>query len=171
MSLLTTVKPENASGEMKSIYDHFINGAGQVPKPMEMFSASPGLFRIKAETISYYGGSNLSFPLLTLIRYLSAENCSHGACVMFNGELAKRQGMTEEELEDLKKNPKDGPLEERENQLLSFVVDAVKNPDSIAQKDIDLLKCLGWTEQDIFEAVNHGVDMVGSSILMKAFKI
>ncbi len=171
MSFINIVKPEQAEGEMKIAYDRFIEGAGQVPKPLEMFSVSPGLFKQRTDNIAYYGRTNLSFPLLTLIRYLSAVDCNHGACVAFNEDLAKRQGMTDEELAVIRESPEKGPLEGKENQLLAFVVQAVTKPDTITKGEFEKLKDLGWTDRDIFEAVNHGADMVSSSILMKAFQI
>lgn len=171
MSLIELVRPDEAEGEIKQTYDRFIQGAGQIPKPVEMFSVSPGLFKIKAETVGYYGRTNLSFPLRTLIRYLTAEDCNHGACIRFNSDLLKRQGMTDEELELVKSRPDQAPLEENENQLLAFVIRAVKNPESVTEDDLENLRESGWNDRDIFEAVNHGADMISSSILMKVFQI
>jgi len=55
--------------------------------------------------------------------------------------------------------------------MLLFVLKAVKNPDSVEQKDVDALHELGWTDQDILEATHHGADMVRHGILFKAFKM
>jgi hypothetical protein len=36
---------------------------------------------------------------------------------------------------------------------------------------VDHLHAQGWTDNDILDALTHGTNMIGSSILMKAFKM
>ena len=69
------------------------------------------------------------------------------------------------------KDPLKAPLEEKEQAMLSFVIKAVKSPDAVEQQDMDKLHDLGWTDRDILDALAHGTNMVGSSILMKTFKM
>ncbi len=39
------------------------------------------------------------------------------------------------------------------------------------KKLMDHLHELGWTDIDILDALTHGTNMIGSSILMKTFKM
>ncbi len=55
--------------------------------------------------------------------------------------------------------------------MLAFVMKAVKTPDTVGNEDIDQLHKLGWTDNDILDALTHGTNMIGSSILMKTFKM
>jgi alkylhydroperoxidase family enzyme len=59
----------------------------------------------------------------------------------------------------------------KEQSMLDFVMKAIKSSDAVEQQDIDQLHDLGWTDRDILDALVHGANMVGSSILMKTFKM
>ena len=55
--------------------------------------------------------------------------------------------------------------------MLGFVMKAIKSPDAVVQQDMDHLHDFGWSDRDILDALAHGTNMVGSSILMKTFKM
>jgi alkylhydroperoxidase family enzyme len=81
------------------------------------------------------------------------------------------QGMTEEDIEKMVADPSLAPLEDKDRALLSFVTEAIKDPDAVGQEDMDHLRDLGWADSDILEAMAHGANMVASGILMKTFKM
>ena len=55
--------------------------------------------------------------------------------------------------------------------MVSFVVKAINDPESVDKSDMDKLHGLGWADSDILEALSHGTNMIASSIMMKAFKM
>ena len=55
--------------------------------------------------------------------------------------------------------------------MLLFVLKVVKAPESVEQGDMDGLLKMGWNEKDIFDAVFHGVGMIGPSKMVKAFRV
>jgi alkylhydroperoxidase family enzyme len=55
--------------------------------------------------------------------------------------------------------------------LAAFVMKAIMAPDAVNKADVDKLHDLGWADADIVDAVAHGINMVGSGILMKTFKM
>ena len=70
-----------------------------------------------------------------------------------------------------KKDPLQTPLDDKDRAMVSFVMKAIKSPDSVEEKDVDNLREQGWTDSDILDAMAHGTNMIASSILMKAFKM
>ena len=54
MSLIKTVKYEEAQGEVKEVYDAVKAVAQTVPKPLQMASISPGLLKIQGQILQYY---------------------------------------------------------------------------------------------------------------------
>ena len=68
-------------------------------------------------------------------------------------------------------NLRNGPLAERENLLLDYVVRAVRNPHGVKDAEIDQLRQEGWTDQDIFEAVAHGAQHTAVDILFETFRV
>lgn len=172
MSLLRVTETEEAKGLISKMYSFFLEKTGEIPKPFKMFSISPGLFKIRTEVLGYYNNkSELPLPLLAMIRYLTASECNLKACIDFNHNILKRQGMEEHEFQQIKTNPEKAPLEPGESKMLAFVVDSIKTPGNIDQNRIDELKNLGWTENQIFDAVAYAADMKAANILMKTFKM
>ena len=171
MSLLKTVRPGEATGEMEKIYQAFIDSVGTVPPPFLMYSASPGIQGIQAETIRYYQErSNLSSLLIALIRYLTAVGLDLEPCIEFNMRVLKVHGMSDEQVADLKMNPASAPLDEKDGWLLAFVIKAVRAPETVSEGHVQKLRQLGWTDTDIFDALNIACTMVGMERMMKALK-
>jgi len=172
MTLIKTISPEKAEGSFKKLYDQMIERTGIVPKPVEMNSASLFSFNQMAKSIEYFGNhENLNYPLLAMIRMLSAESCSNRTCADFNKSMLKKQGMTDKELENALKNPSEASLPKKDKAMLVFVIKAIKEPDSIGEKDIDTLHQNGWPDTDIFDCVSTGINMYSLNIIMRIFKI
>lgn len=172
MAIIKTVSPEEAQGEVKKVYDIMLEHMGMVPSPMQMASASPGIFNLQWESIKYYSEHPaLSFPLLSTIRFLVAEHLNYAFCTDFNKGILMKQGLTDEDIEELKQDPLKAPLEDNEKAILTFVMKAIASPDDVDQQDMDRLHDMGWTDRDILDALAHGTSMVSASILMKTFKM
>jgi len=172
MALIQTVAPENAEGEVKEIYTTLQSAIGVIPTPMLLASASPGLIKMQWEGLQYFSTHpTLTFSLLSTIRYLVAEVYDYAYCTGFNKEFLKKQGMSEQDIEQVSRDPEQAPLEDKDRAMVAFVMKAIKTPDAVAQADMDRLHALGWNDRDIVDALVHGVSMIGPSILMKAFKM
>jgi len=74
-------------------------------------------------------------------------------------------------LETMTKDPSQAKLEDKDRAMLEFVVKAVKEPASTTKADVDGLHALGWTDQDIFDALSHGANMVSAGIAFTALKM
>ena len=55
--------------------------------------------------------------------------------------------------------------------MLAFVMKAINTPDAVVKEDMDHLHEVGWTDNDILDTLAHGTNMIGSSILLKTFKM
>ena len=152
-------------------YRPILDQVGAVPPPLVLFSASPGLQALQSRTFEYYmAHPNLSPKLKTLIRYLVAVALNMPLCAEFNAHVLEKLGMTREQVAELTVNPAFAPLEEKEGWLLAFVVSAVRDPDGVSESHVANLRDLGWSDSDIFDALNLAALMKGSAVLMKAFK-
>jgi len=172
MSLLKTIQYSEAKDEVKAVYDHMIKRTGKIPKPVELTSVSPFFFQSLMRTIDYYSGHpNIDFSLLVLIRLLSSQSCSNDICLNFNRQILKKQGLDDIEIDKLLENPATAGLLKKDETLLMFVLKAVNDPEAIQDPDVQQLRDLGWTDTDIFDAVNTGVTMFALNKMMKIFKI
>lgn len=173
MPLLKTVKPGEAEGVVKEVYDAMEAAAKTVPKPLQMASVSPKFLQLQSKMMDYYmTHPTLSFPLLAHIRYAVASHEGYYYCINFNaGILSMFLEVGEEQLEAIKEDPSRAKLDQKDKALFEFVVKAIKDPSSTAHEDADRLRGLGWKDEDIFDALAHGVNMVSAGISFKALKM
>jgi alkylhydroperoxidase family enzyme len=172
MTLIQTVDPEKAEGQVKEVFDILQKTIGMVPAPMQLASASPGILNLSWQALQYYSNHpTLGFGLLSTIRYLVSQQINFAFCTSFNKNFLMRQGMTEEDIKKIEKDPSQAPLEDNERVMLAFVMKAIKTPDAVTQEDMNQLHGAGWTDPDILDALAHGANMIASSILMKTFKM
>jgi len=172
MALIQTIEPEKAEGKVKEIYDFMKENTGLIPAPMQLASASPWMLDMVWSSIQYFTRHpNLGFGVLSSIRYLVARHYDYAFCTGFNKKMLKMQGLSDEDIEKMEKDPLQTPLDDKDRAMVSFVMKAVKSPDAVEKQDVDRLHDHGWTDSDILDAMTHGTNMVASSILMKAFKM
>lgn len=172
MSLLQTVDPAAAEGDVKEIYDALQANIGMIPTPMELASVSPWMMKYMWASIMFYTQHpNLGFGLLSTIRYLVAEAYDYQFCINFNKNFLLMQGMTEEDIQKTSQDPTQAPLDDKDRAMVSFVMTAIKKPDAVSQENVDSLKNMGWKDSDIIEALAHATNMIGASIMMKTFKM
>jgi hypothetical protein len=172
MTLIKTVEPEKAQGQVKEVFDTLQENIGMVPAPMQLASASPGLLNLRWQYLQYYSQHpTLGFGLLSSIRYLVSQQINFAFCTSLNKNFLMQQGMSEKDIKELEKDPSQAPLEDHERAMLTFVIKAIEAADAVTQQDVDQLREMGWADGDILDALEHGTNMIGSSILMKAFKM
>jgi len=98
------------------------------------------------------------------------QHCEY--CIDFNaGILLNQLGVTPEQLEAMKQNPENAPLNEKEKSLLVFVIKAVSDSNSVSEVDIQALRRKDCTDLEIFDALAHGARQVSGDILLNAFKV
>ncbi len=171
MTLIKTVLPEKAQGDIKKGYDLFLDRGVKVPDPFRLLSASTGIFNIMVERNQYYSSHpNLSYSLLAHIRYFVSTKLNFKFCRQHNRNLLIMQGLNENEIEAMGLDPDKSMLEENEQLMVKFVLNAMESPEAITKGDIDNLNKAGWKDSDIFDALVQGVGMIDHNILMKVFK-
>jgi uncharacterized peroxidase-related enzyme len=173
MSILRTVTPEAATGEVANVYSQIQGAWGYVPTAIQAFSGNPFLLRHQWE---YYGSimqhPTLSFPLTATIRMLvsQAGNCRY--CIDMNGGmLINMAGWTPEQVAATRADFRDSPLSPAEKALLGLVLKATGDSNSVSAADLQAARDAGWSDADILDAVNHGARMVASDIIINAFKV
>lgn len=170
MFILNHVKPEEATGQVAEAYALFPPEI-PVPEPLVMMSASPELVTLQTNIIRYFRSrEKLDLGLLATIRYLVASEYNYPYCANFNaGLLQQAGGMSPADLENMQADPEKAPLEESQKELVLFVLKAVKTPEKVTPADVEKLRHLGWSDQDIFDATYHGASMVALSLMFKSF--
>jgi len=173
MSLLTMPTVENATGEVKEIFDEIQAAFGMVPNGIRLWSASPKALRGQWDHIKHRMSKDQENQKLhTIIRYLVSDESGCKYCVGFNGGmLMNHYDVTQDELIAMNDKPSTAPLDERNKALLIFAMKAVKDAESVTAEDINLLKRLGITETEMFDIVHAASHMLVVNTLFKTFKV
>ncbi|OYY58782.1 MAG: hypothetical protein B7Y50_12215 [Hydrogenophilales bacterium 28-61-11] len=173
MSILQTVTPESATGEVAEIYAQIKQAWGHVPTAIQAFSANPFLLKHQWE---YYSSvmqhPTLTFPLTASIRMLVSQAGSCTYCIDMNaGMLMNMAGWTPEQVAATRADFKNSPLTPNEKMLLGLVLKATRDSNSVTALDLQAAREAGWSDGDILDAVNHGARMVAADIIINGFKV
>ena len=173
MSILQTVTPESATGEVAEIYAQIKNAWGHVPTAIQAYSANPFLLKQQWE---YYGNimqhPTLTFPLTASIRMLISEAGQCNYCIDMNaGMLINMAGWTPEQVAATRANYNDSPLSPKEKTLLGLVLKATRDSNSVTAADMQAARAAGWSDSDILDAVNHGARALAGDIIINGFKV
>ncbi len=173
MSLIPMQSPESATGEVAEIYTQIQAALGSVPNAFRIWSLNPIWLRQQWEYVGYYlRHPTLSFPLLAVVRLLTSVGQACGYCVDLNaGLLVQMAGWTPDQVAATRADLEDSPLSEREKALVRLVLQAVRDANSVTADDLDRVRSLGWSDLEIFDAVNHGARQVAADTLFNTFHI
>ncbi|MBF0567078.1 MAG: hypothetical protein HQK89_17770 [Nitrospirae bacterium] len=172
MPLIKTVSPEEATGKTAEIFATFKGMIGTVPQSAQLYAISPTLLELQFNSIGYFmKHPTLNMVFLAFVRMLVSVGTNCKYCIDFNKGMLMQGGLSAEVLDAAMKDPKKAPLPEKEKALLLFVLKAVKNAHSVEAADVEDLRKLGWSDQDIFDATKHGANMVAGDIMLDAFKV
>jgi len=173
MSLLNIPTVENATGDVKEIFEEIQGIFGMVPNGISIWAANPTALRDQwnhiKETMSK---DKESQKLHTIIRYLVSEESNCTYCVGINGSmLMNKFNVSQNELTAMKDDPSSAPLNIKNKALLVFAMKAIKNADAVNSDDINKLKGLGINETEIFDIVHAASHMLVVDTLFKTFKV
>jgi len=171
--LINYTSVEQAKDDVKTVYAEIKAAFGIVPEPIKGLSLNPAMLRNTWEMYKIMGSNKAFSPkTTTMMRYLVAEANHCEYCVGFNkGMMFNIFKMSEDEINALQKDPSTAKLDEKQKAMLLFMLKSTSHPTDVNQADIDALKKLGWSEQDIMEGVKQATEMVATSLFIDTFKI
>ena len=173
MPIIKTYEKDEATGVLAELYEQIIEMRGEVGNNAKLFSVSPELLRQQMDFIKYYmKHSTLSFPLLASIRVLVSRGQNCDFCIDYNTSLLiNMAGWTIEQVQAMKQDTSKANLPLQDIALLEFTLKAINNAHNVDENDVKNLHSLGWSDKDIFDAVNHASRMLSTDILFNTFKI
>lgn len=172
MALIKLVEKEEATGKVAEIYDTMMNTVGYIPNAFKVFSASEMVLNQQFNNLGFFfRHPNLGGKLLAFIRLLVSEKEECAYCVGVNAGILLQYGVLPEMIAEIKADPTKAPLEEKDKELLLFVLKVARYSNSIEQADVDKLRNLGWSDKEILEATYHGTTQIAADKIFNAFKL
>ncbi|HFQ61468.1 MAG TPA: hypothetical protein ENK39_04110 [Epsilonproteobacteria bacterium] len=173
MSLLNESTLENATGEIKEVFNEVLEKRGMVPNGLRLWSVNPEALKMQWENVKkMLSKEPEDQKLMHIIRYLAAYKNDSKYCINLAGKiLIKNFGFTEDMLTEIKVLPSVAPLAKKQKALLIFAIKSISNADDINAEDIALLKDLGISEMEMFDIVRSASQMYVVNTLFKTFKV
>ena len=114
---------------------------------------------------------SLSPALFTIIRLLVSEQQKCEYCVGLNAGFLMQEGMTEEQIDAIKADPQQAPLNDKEKALLLLVMKAAKDSNSLTAEDMDKVRAQGASDREIYDAIGHAANQMWGDMMLNAFKV
>ena len=162
---------KNLDREMKILLRGVKQKLGTIPPHFEMFATiHPTRFKMFLEEINYLSNhENINPDFFTFVRYYVASKNGFNYCIQLNQAFLLSKGYTVEQLEALKKSKDNLPLDDKHRSLFIEVMNALDEPQNFTATTLESLKALGWSDADIYDAVDHGAFLFKFSRVLKIY--
>ncbi len=144
---------------------------GHVPPHWELFaSINPTRFKMFLEEINYLTAhSNIEKDFFAFLRYAIATDNGFDYCMRFNQQLLLSTGYTPEDLHAVEGTDKNIPFDKKHQALFDAALTAVFEPDRFTAETIASLHRIGWSDADIFDAIDHAAFLFKFARILKAY--
>lgn len=152
MARIKPIEKEEASDEVRIIYEDIEAAFGMVPNLFKTYACFPALLRVNWEkTKTLMMGGELPRELKESIAVVvSAANvCDY--CVAAHSMALAMMGFPKEKIDTLTKNIEKSEITPRDRKILQYVKKATLTPHRITDKETDELKSMGLTDSQIVE--------------------
>ena len=162
----------NPSKEMLPLLKKVERFVGYIPPHFSLFATlNPKRFEMFLNEIFYLTmHKSINPDFFALLRFSFSAKHNFEYCYTFNKKLLLDKNYTKEAVEAFETNSDNFPLDKKHHALFKGVQKAIDEPKSFTCKDIDALKELGWSDADIYDAIDHGAFLFKFSKVLKAYK-
>lgn len=157
--------------EMKVMLRGITMKMGKTPPHWELYAAiNPTRFKMFMQEINYLSGHERIDPdFFTFLRYHIASTEGFAYCEHFNHAYLLTKGYTSAQLEVLHTDKEALPLDEKHKALFVASVDAMAHPEDFTTDTLSGLYALGWSDADIFDAVDHAAFLFKFSKILSVY--
>jgi uncharacterized peroxidase-related enzyme len=142
---------EDSSGELKEIYQEIKSKRGKLSNIMKVHSLNPQAMKdhMNLYLTLLFGKSNLSREERELIAVVvsAANKCKY--CINHHVEALNHYWKNDKKIQNLILDFKSVDLPDKSKRMLNYVHKLTIKPDNITKNDIDDLKVIGFSDEDI----------------------
>lgn len=161
----------NPNEAMQKVLKHVARGTNTIPPHFELFATlHPKRFEMFLEEIFYLSmHKSINPDFFAMQRFYVAAQKNFNYCYEFNKMLLLSKGYTQEQLEAFEKSVDGFMLDDKHKLLFETSLIAINQPERFNNDVIKTLEALGWTSEDIFDAIDHAAFMFKFSKVLKAY--
>ena len=112
---------------------------------------------------------NIDPDLFGFLRLHVAFKEDYPYCKNFNTKLLASRGYNNEQLQNAIDNISDIPFDEKHQVLAHFALKAVYQSKLFNQDDFETLYDLGWSQKDVFDAIEHTGTILRNGRILTAY--
>jgi len=150
MAFIRTIRPSEAEGPVREMYEQARGRFGYVPNWAQAFSLRPGVqagWTALLRSIQ----SNLPVRSYELATLAAARALRSSYCSLAHGSVLANKVLDAPAVTAIMQGAHESPLEPRERAMMAFVEKVVLSADRITAGDIELLRSHGYRDEEIFD--------------------
>jgi hypothetical protein len=163
--------PSDPHPDTLPVLASFKNTFGTVPPHFELLATlNPERFEMFVREIAYLAGHESIEPdFFAFLRLHIAAREGFAYCQKFNNRLLRARGYTQEQVQSIRENLSNMPLDARHKLLAAKAIKAVYAPGHFSAEDLEELEKAGWSRDDCYDAVDHAAFLFKNARIIKAY--
>jgi len=149
MAFIQTVPVDEASGDVRAMYQRRQEMIGYVPNFAKVFSRGPQVFAAWEVLISGIR-QNLDARRYELVTLAAARALKSSYCMLAHGTILRDQFYSEKHLAAIAQDYADSDLEPADVAMMAFAERVVFNASDIREAEVQELRTHGFTDDQIF---------------------
>lgn len=149
------VPEEEAEGKVKEVYAEIVAKFGKVPNLFKAMALRPEILEAnwaKVKAVLMAGKVPRETKELIAYTVSRANECAY--CVAAHGRALEMLGFPRDRIERLGADLASAGLDERTRKIVEFCIKATREPNRITDREVDELKALGVTDEELVEIVS-----------------
>jgi uncharacterized peroxidase-related enzyme len=152
MAFIRIIPVEEATGDVREMYDRNLGSLGYVPNYTSGFCLRPNMMEAWGKLNATISG-NMDRRRCELVMLAAAQALKSSYCALAYGQLLRNEFYSAEELEAIARDYHDAGLEAVDVAVMDFAQKVAVDATTVAQQDIDELRGHGLTDQEIFDVI------------------
>lgn len=150
MAFIETVPVNQATDEVRAMYERAQANLGYVPNYAKIFS-------LRLEVMGAWSGllasirGHMDLRRYELVTLAAARALRSSYCMLAHGTILRRQFYGPEQLAAIAGSAADAGLEPAETAMMAFAERVAKDASSITASDVESLRAHGFTDAEIFD--------------------
>lgn len=112
---------------------------------------------------------HIAQDIFTFIRLHIAYQESYVYCKKFNTQMLLLKGYKQELLDEVIEDIEQIPFSKKERRLAFYAVKAIYESQEFSQENFDELYGLGWSQKDVFDAIEHAGTIFKNGRILNAY--
>jgi uncharacterized peroxidase-related enzyme len=152
MAFIKTISEEQAEGLVLELYQAAQKNNGYVPNYVKTISIHPEVYAAWTQLIGAIR-SKMRIRRYELVTFAAAMTLECTYCMLAHGAILRKNFFSVDQLKAIVKDFRDADLSPEEVALMSFAQKIIKNAHQTTGDDIDELRKLGLTDEEILDVV------------------